>query len=86
MPLSVVAGTDVTVVLVADTGLAQVPGVVPSGVVLRVLHARHTAVTKEVANGCGKRQRGSEMNNGRGEEGNKKKLIIKPVLYLETSN
>lgn len=60
MPLSVVVGTDVSVVLVADTGLAQVPGVVPSGVVLRVLNARHTAVTKEVADSCGKRQRRSE--------------------------
>lgn len=86
VPLPVVVGTDVSVVLVADTGLAQVPGVVPSGVVLRVLNARHTAVAKEVADGCGKRQRGSERNNGRREEGSKKKLIIKPVLYLDASN
>lgn len=56
VPLSVVAGTDVPVVLVAYAGLAQVLGVVASGVVLGVLNARHTAVTKEVANGWWKRQ------------------------------
>lgn len=51
VPLSVVVGTDVSVVLVSYTGLAQVLGVVASRVVLDVLHARHAAVTKEVADG-----------------------------------
>ncbi len=51
VPLSVVAGTDMSVVLVSYAGLTQVLGVVASGVVLWVLNTRHTAVTKEVANG-----------------------------------
>lgn len=51
VPLPVAVGADVAVVLVADAGLAQVLGVVASGVVLRVLHARHAAVAEEVANG-----------------------------------
>lgn len=51
VPLPVVVGTDVSVVLVSYAGFAQVLGVVASGVVLGVLNARHTAVTKEVAHG-----------------------------------
>lgn len=51
MPLSVVVGTDVSVVLVPYAGLAEVLRVVASGVVLGVLHARHTAVTEEVPHG-----------------------------------
>lgn len=39
VPLSVVAGTDVPVVLVSYAGLAQVLGVVASGVVHGVLNA-----------------------------------------------
>lgn len=51
VPLPVAVGADVAVVLVADAGLAKVLGVVASGVVLRVLHARHATVAEEVANG-----------------------------------
>ena len=47
--LSVVAGTDVSVVLISYTGLAQVLGVVSSGVVSGVFDARYTAVAKEVS-------------------------------------
>lgn len=49
MPLSVVVGTDVSVVLVSYAGLAQVLGVVASGVVLGVLDSWHAAITKEVS-------------------------------------
>ena len=51
VPLSVVVGADVSVVLVSDTGLAQVLGVVAPGIVLGVLNTWHTAVTKELADG-----------------------------------
>lgn len=47
--LPVTVGTDVSVVVVSDAGLAQVLGVVASGVVLGVFDTRHTAVTKEVS-------------------------------------
>lgn len=55
VPLSVVIGADVSVVLVSYAGLAKVLGVGSFGVVLGVLHARHTAITKEVANGWWKK-------------------------------
>lgn len=48
VPLLGAVGTDVSVVLVADAGLAQVLGVVASGVVLGVFDPRHAAVAKEV--------------------------------------
>lgn len=57
VPLSVVVGADVPVVLVSYAGLAQVLGVVASGVVLGVLNARHTAVAEEVADGWRKKDK-----------------------------
>lgn len=68
MPLSVVVGTDVSVILVSNAGFTQVLRVVASGVMLGVLNARHTAVTKEVANGWWARQRISKRGNRRGSE------------------
>lgn len=51
VPLSVVVGTDVSVVLVSYAGFAQVLGVVASGVMEWVFNSWYAAVAKEVTNG-----------------------------------
>lgn len=48
MPLSVVVGTDVSVVFVSYTGLAEVLWIVASGIVLGILNPRHAAIAEEV--------------------------------------
>lgn len=48
MPLPGAVDTDVSVVVITDTGFAQVLGILPPGVMLRVLHTRDATVTEEI--------------------------------------
>ena len=64
VPLSVVVGTDVSVVLVPYAGFAQVLGVAASGVMKRVFNSWHAAVAKEVTNGLKRSGRIKLSRNG----------------------